>query len=45
MWQMTGLKKVVKYVQELEAGEEKGHLIGGLLEVALESLGMSFTNF
>ncbi|KAL2544521.1 exocyst subunit exo70 family protein G1 [Forsythia ovata] len=39
---ILGLKKALKCLQELEAGEEKGHLDGGLLEVALDRLENEF---
>ncbi|KAL2517453.1 exocyst subunit exo70 family protein G1 [Abeliophyllum distichum] len=39
---ILGLKKALKCLQELEAGEEKGRLDGGLLEVALDRLENEF---
>lgn len=35
---VSGLKKALKNLRELETGEEKGHLDGGLLDVALDRL-------
>ncbi|CAI9772302.1 unnamed protein product [Fraxinus pennsylvanica] len=35
---ISGLKKALECLRELEVGEEKGHLDGGLLEVALDRL-------
>ncbi|KZV31697.1 exocyst complex protein exo70-like [Dorcoceras hygrometricum] len=39
---ISGLKKALKSLRELEAGEEKGHLDGGLLEVSLDRLENEF---
>ncbi|KAL2544574.1 exocyst subunit exo70 family protein G1 [Forsythia ovata] len=39
---ILGLKKALKCLHELEAGEEKGRLDGGLLEVALDRLENEF---
>ncbi|KAL3844325.1 hypothetical protein ACJIZ3_001728 [Penstemon smallii] len=39
---ISGLKKALKGLRELEAGEEKGHLDGALLEVSLNRLENEF---
>ncbi|KAG8381973.1 hypothetical protein BUALT_Bualt05G0028200 [Buddleja alternifolia] len=39
---VSGLKKALNRLRELEAGEEKGHLDGGLLEVSLDRLENEF---
>ncbi|CAA3007184.1 exocyst complex component EXO70A1 [Olea europaea subsp. europaea] len=39
---ILGLKKALKWLQELVVGEEKGRLDGGLLEVALDRLENEF---
>ncbi|CAA3023397.1 exocyst complex component EXO70A1-like isoform X3 [Olea europaea var. sylvestris] len=39
---ISGLKKALECLRELEAGEEKGHLDGGLLKVALDRLENEF---
>lgn len=39
---ISGLKKALTGLRELEAGEEKGHLDGGLLEAALDRLENEF---
>ncbi|PIN04198.1 Exocyst component protein [Handroanthus impetiginosus] len=41
-WFISGLKKALNGLRELEAGEEKGRLDGGLLEVALNRLENEF---
>lgn len=41
-WFITHLNKALKNLQEVEAGDEKGHLDGGLLEVALNRLESEF---
>ncbi|KAL0393867.1 UNVERIFIED_CONTAM: hypothetical protein Slati_4352900 [Sesamum latifolium] len=41
-WFISGLKKALSSLRELEAGEEKGRLDGGLLEIALNRLENEF---
>lgn len=41
-WFISGLKKALGSLRELESGEEKGRLDGGLLEVALNNLENEF---
>ncbi|KAK4435687.1 hypothetical protein Salat_0732200 [Sesamum alatum] len=41
-WFISGLKKALSSLRELEAGEEKGRLDGGLLDVALNRLENEF---
>ncbi|KAL0330127.1 UNVERIFIED_CONTAM: hypothetical protein Sradi_4999400 [Sesamum radiatum] len=41
-WFISGLKKALSSLRELEAGEEKGRLDGGLLEIALNRMENEF---